>query len=291
MKELYVFIGYSRKDSEIARFIDASLLSAGVRTFRDEKDILVGDSFPERLYEGLTRASHLLYILSANSVASKWVQEELSVAKVKEKEVSGFKILPVLVDEVDLPIAIRHVHYADFRNWQDRDSYRRSFLAILRSIGVTPKLLGTEDLIWYAHHSGEVRGIHSKLQAIQGQLYGGLTASIGSTQPHHYMATKYAIREDDVVGVLARLSALLDGFPTKSSRLEALGLKVNECVCYANESLATRSTWESADKVDVFQRLLGTVVAMIDELRGEVETALLASVLFDAPERKKEQTS
>jgi TIR domain len=277
---VFVFLCYSRIDKEITQLIDASLLAAGVPTFRDEKDILVGDSFPERLYESLERASHLLYIISANSVKSNWVQEELSVAKVKQKEGDGFKILPVLVDETELPRAVRHIQYADMREWQDRDKYRRSFLAILRSLGIEARLVGTEDLTWYASHSGELRGIHSRLQMIAGQLTGGLAASAGWAEPRHYMATKWSFEDDDVREVLQSLSTLLQSSPAGSTRLSALKTKVEEGCHYATVKISKRSDYEDADKVWNFQRILSSIASMIDELRGEIEVTVLASVSY-----------
>lgn len=277
---MFVFLCYSRIDKEIAQLIDASLLAAGVPTFRDEKDILVGDSFPERLYESLERASHLLYIISANSVKSNWVQEELSVAKVKQKEGGGFKILPVLVDEVELPRAVRHIHYADMREWQDRDKYRRAFLTILRSLDVEARLVGTEDLLWYASHSGEIRGIHSRLQLIAGQLTGGLSASVGDVEPRHYMATKWAFEDDSVREVLKSLSRLLQSAPASSTRLTALKAKVGEGCHYATVEIALRSDYKDGDKVWNFQRILSSIASMIDELRGEIEVTVLASVSY-----------
>src|SRR2546423_13827749 len=96
----HVFISYSHVDKEFARQLDASLLANNVKTFLDDKEIRIGDSIPQKIYDGIDVASHLVYIISATSIRSKWVNEELSIAKMKEKASDGFRILPVLIDNV-----------------------------------------------------------------------------------------------------------------------------------------------------------------------------------------------
>ncbi|MFC1533946.1 toll/interleukin-1 receptor domain-containing protein [Thermodesulfobacteriota bacterium] len=110
-----VFLSHSSKDKRFVREFDSVLHGLGVSTFLDERDIKLGEDIPQRIYNELSEASHVLYFISSHSVCSKWVQEELSVAKMREKEREGILILPILIEELsNLPASIVSKRYADF---------------------------------------------------------------------------------------------------------------------------------------------------------------------------------
>lgn len=211
------------------------------------------------------------------------MQEELSIAKVKEKEDRGFRVLPVLIDDITLPVSLKHIQYADLRNWRDQEAYRKALLALLRSIGVQPRLAGGDELRWYARHSGVVRGIHSALHRIYGELEGGFAVSIGEppsdspfVRPRYYRAVKWAFEEDDVLGLLSRLEkALSDRRYPISDRLLALRNKVETTLDFGKKQCAYRSDWNDSEKLHQFWQSIGTVSSMLDDFRGEVEIALL----------------
>lgn len=76
------------------RALAATLEIAGVEVLRDETGVLVGDSIPEWIYANLDSASDVVYVLSEHAIASPWVREELSVAKMRQKRDAGFGIRP-----------------------------------------------------------------------------------------------------------------------------------------------------------------------------------------------------
>ena len=69
---LKAFLSYSHADKEFVYRLNAALLSNGVDTFLDEKDIRVGDSIPTKIYDGIDKSSHLIFAISATSIKSKW---------------------------------------------------------------------------------------------------------------------------------------------------------------------------------------------------------------------------
>lgn len=131
-----VFLSHSSKDKQFVREFDSALHGFGVPTFLDERDIGLGEDIPQRVYKELAEASHVLYFISRDSIASQWVQEELSVAKMREKEDKGILILPILIDEVpELPTSIMSKRYADFQNGSvDIDD--PNFALVLDTLGV-----------------------------------------------------------------------------------------------------------------------------------------------------------
>lgn len=139
VNELSLFISYSSADKPFVKKLDAALSFNGVPVFLDDRDIAVGDSIPTRIYEGIEQASHLVYVISPRSIESKWVQEELDVAKMRQSQKAGFKILPVLIEDCSLPVGVAHIKYADFRQWEDGESFSKSLHSILAALAARGK--------------------------------------------------------------------------------------------------------------------------------------------------------
>src|SRR5262249_53617449 len=71
-------------------------------------------------------------IISKNSVESKWVKKELSLAMTKEVLNKKVVVLPVLIDDCDLPDNLSDKIYADFRGTQGSVI---EFMRLVRSMG------------------------------------------------------------------------------------------------------------------------------------------------------------
>lgn len=144
---MYVFISYSSTDKVLARRLADSLSLYAVPVFLDERQILIGDSIPARIYEALERATHVMYLVSSSSIQSRWVQEELSVAKTRQMQARGCRILPILIEDVSIPASLTHIKYADFRNWSLKEVYTEGVLNILAALGIEPlQVAGSSDL-------------------------------------------------------------------------------------------------------------------------------------------------
>ncbi|NYT72788.1 toll/interleukin-1 receptor domain-containing protein [Halomonas sp. QX-2] len=68
-------------------------------------------------------------VISSSSIKSKWVQAELNA--VLSNQLSGkigTAILPVLIDDVDIPILLRDTLYADFR-----DDYKQGVSSLIKA--------------------------------------------------------------------------------------------------------------------------------------------------------------
>ena len=91
--------------------------------------ILVGDSIPEKIAQGLAESDFFLLVASQNSVNSPWVKKELNNALVHEIERRKVTVMPIRLDDSALPDSINDKHYADFRG-----SYEDGFTKLLKSI-------------------------------------------------------------------------------------------------------------------------------------------------------------
>lgn len=110
----HVFVSYSHRDAKIAHQIAETLEQFGIKIWIDYAELHVGDSLIERLRNGIDTATHLLAIISANSIKSNWVQKELEIATIKEIEGKKISVLPAVLDDVELPGFLFGKYYADF---------------------------------------------------------------------------------------------------------------------------------------------------------------------------------
>ncbi len=127
--ERVAFISHSTKDKPFVRKLAADLVASGVKVWLDEQRILVGDSVPEKIAQGLAESDFFLIVVSQNSVSSSWVKKELSSALVHEIERRKVTVLPIKLDDAAMPDSIHDKLYADFRG-----SYDEGLSKLLKSI-------------------------------------------------------------------------------------------------------------------------------------------------------------
>jgi hypothetical protein len=128
-QERVAFISHSTRDKPFVRRLAADLVAHGVKVWLDEQRLLVGDSIPEKIAQGLAESDFFLIVVSANSVESEWVKKELSSALVHEIERRKVTVLPIRIDDANMPNSIHDKLYADFRG-----SYEDGFRKLLDSI-------------------------------------------------------------------------------------------------------------------------------------------------------------
>lgn len=128
-QERVAFISHSTRDKPFVRRLAADLVAHGVKVWLDEQRLLVGDSVPEKIAQGLAESDFFLIVVSANSVESEWVKKELSSALVHEIERRKVTVLPIRIDDAKMPNSIHDKLYADFRG-----SYENGFRKLLDSI-------------------------------------------------------------------------------------------------------------------------------------------------------------
>lgn len=136
-----IFISYSHKDKEFVDSLAANLVKKGVRVWVDTWELNVGDSIIAKVQKAIQEADALLIVLSQASVQSEWCKKELSSGLIRELEEKRVVVLPVLIEECEIPIFLRDKLRADFK--ADKDKGLRQVLeAVAR---VTSDSLGRFD--------------------------------------------------------------------------------------------------------------------------------------------------
>lgn len=110
-----IFISHASADKAFVDKLVADLSVKSIPVWYDKLDLRIGDSVPGSINAGLTESKYFAIVLSRASIASRWVREELNAALMKQVAQSGTFILPILIEDCDIPPLLAHRRYADFR--------------------------------------------------------------------------------------------------------------------------------------------------------------------------------
>ncbi len=111
-----VFISYSHNDKDFVDMLAMQLVTRNVNIWLDRWELNIGDSLIDKVQEAVDGASALLVILSKSSTNSEWCKKELSSGLLRELEEKRVVVMPVLLEDCDIPIFVRGQLYADFRS-------------------------------------------------------------------------------------------------------------------------------------------------------------------------------
>jgi hypothetical protein len=110
-----VFVSHASNDKAFVDRLVADLASREIPVWYDKFDLRVGDSVTGGINEGLSQSKYFVIVLSGASVRSRWVTEELNAALMHQVAKGGTFLLPVLIEDCDVPPLLAHRRYADFR--------------------------------------------------------------------------------------------------------------------------------------------------------------------------------
>ena len=110
-----VFISYAAGDESRASELAAALEAKGWTVWWD-RHIPPGRTFDEVIEQALTQARCVVVLWSAESVKSRWVRTEASVAADRGT------LVPALIEPVAIPLEFRRLQAADLTNWHGDSS-------------------------------------------------------------------------------------------------------------------------------------------------------------------------
>jgi hypothetical protein len=125
-----VFISYSHKNKKFVNRLTIDLEKTGTSVWLDEKKIKVGDLISKKIEDGISKCDFFCLVISKHSVNSKWVEREYRTAlNMQLSPGTTPKILPLLIEDVELPLLLREIKYADFSR-----SYKNGYNDLLNAI-------------------------------------------------------------------------------------------------------------------------------------------------------------
>ena len=110
-----IFISYSHENKDFVDQLAMQLVHRNVNVWLDRWELSIGDSIIDKVQDAVDGASALLVILSKSSIASEWCKRELSSGFLRELEEKRVVVMPVLLEDCDIPLFARGKLYADFR--------------------------------------------------------------------------------------------------------------------------------------------------------------------------------
>jgi uncharacterized protein YjbI with pentapeptide repeats len=137
------FLSHSSKDGEFARHLYADLQDKGGRCWFAPEDLKVGDRIRDTIDRIIRVRDKLLVVLSENSIASQWVEDEVEAALEEERKRTDRRtiLFPVRIDDAVLHTdrswaraIMRTRHIGDFSRWKEHGAYRKSFERLLRDL-------------------------------------------------------------------------------------------------------------------------------------------------------------
>jgi hypothetical protein len=129
-----VFISYSHKDRKFVDLLANKLLENGVDVWWDSNELSVGQNIAEKIKDAINRVDYFVIVLSKSSSYSNWVNYELSAILLNETSKQETIILPVLLEDCEIPFALKNRLFADFRS-----SFDQGLERLLRSIFLSKK--------------------------------------------------------------------------------------------------------------------------------------------------------
>ncbi|MCD7837719.1 MAG: toll/interleukin-1 receptor domain-containing protein [Clostridiales bacterium] len=169
-----VFISYSTNDQEIADEVCAELEHEELDCWiaSRARDLQPGKEYPERIREAIESSKVFVILLSASSMATKQVLQEVTLANDRQKY--GMSIFPVIVDaQLTAEEVKRYAGYyvlagKEFARWSDGESRQELIRQITLRLSSTSN--ETAEIRSNIPECGAVIGRERELQAIADAL-------------------------------------------------------------------------------------------------------------------------
>ena len=134
-----VFVSYAREDRDRVRMVASALQARSWAVWWD-RDVKPGEAFDQIIEHELETAKSIVVLWSKHSITSDWVKGEAAAAL--ERGV----LVPVLIDNVKLPLEFRRRQTVDLISWQGDPSHE-GFQTLCDGIAATIGLIpgSTQD--------------------------------------------------------------------------------------------------------------------------------------------------
>lgn len=146
-----IFLSHNSKDKPFVRKLADDLRKKGHYVWVDEAEIKVGDSLIGKIEEGIENTEYLGVVISNNSNKSEWVNREVRTALNQEIHNKKVKVLPILIEDVEIPTFLLDKKYADFTSDDNYDNALQDILDRLSELpdGIDKLSFSKEEVKFY----------------------------------------------------------------------------------------------------------------------------------------------
>jgi hypothetical protein len=127
-----VFLSHATADKPAARRIAEALRAAGHQPWLDEDEILVGESIPTAVEQGLRGADFVVICLSKVAAAHGWIEAETDATLMQQLHERKERILPVRLEDVAPHYMIARLAYVDL--FPGEQMFERGLARLVHSI-------------------------------------------------------------------------------------------------------------------------------------------------------------
>ncbi len=142
-----IFISYSSKDKDKATDLVSALEQFRDGIWIDRFEIDPGESWEEKITEGVENSKCLIILCSENSLNSEWVKNEVTLAQKAE---SNKFLIPVLIDNSQLPSYLKDKQYIEMKTWEINQRLPDKLITTLRKRRLIPD--------WYSDYKTNLAG-------------------------------------------------------------------------------------------------------------------------------------
>jgi predicted nucleotide-binding protein len=135
-KERRVFIIYAKEDLQAAKKIAELLKERGFEPWLDVEQIEAGQIWGNAISDALDESVMAIVLLSKNFPRSTIATRELkqAISKMQSGDRNSSPIIPIKLDEVDIPSDLSHIQYVDLRDENASDFLVKSLKGTMRRI-------------------------------------------------------------------------------------------------------------------------------------------------------------
>lgn len=126
------FLSHASADNPLATKIFRRLRDQAVSVWFDRFELRPGDSLLQKIAAGIERSDFLLVLVTPASVDSKWVQEEVAIARTMEINGGGPTVIPIVARGCTVPAILAAKIYVSVDD--DGNGIENVFPAIFRDV-------------------------------------------------------------------------------------------------------------------------------------------------------------
>lgn len=155
----HLFISHSSKDKEFVVKLANDLKALCYDIWFDEWEIKVGECIPTKIEEGIVNSNYVILVLSSNSISSNWVEKEWKTKYWDEINTKQIMVLPILINDCEIPVLLKTKKYADFRK-----NYAIGLVELTSSISPIIKNKNNELNLQTSEYTIEISKLIAKVQ-------------------------------------------------------------------------------------------------------------------------------
>lgn len=125
-----IFLSHASVDKPFVEKLAEDLKKLDLEVWYDKWEIKVGEGILWKIEEGILESDYLVIVISKEAWESEWVRMEITSAWQKQIEKKGHYILPVYYRACEIPLFLRGIKYADFR--EDYEQGLQELTAVFR---------------------------------------------------------------------------------------------------------------------------------------------------------------